>query len=85
MEKSCKSCKFYVPHYVIRDGLGLYPVEGHCIKCLRNGHRNEKLSLCKHYEKLEKRIVLQKKRKTARQLLEVIEEKLENVVTFLEH
>ena len=85
MEKSCKNCKFYVPNYVIREGLGLFPVGGHGTRILKNGHRNDKIVLCRHYEKINENEIIDKKKRKARVILQSIEEKLENVVTFLEH
>lgn len=85
MQNTCKTCKYYKAHYVIRDAFGLCEVDGHCTKKIKNVEPKRDVLSCKNYETLHKSEVIKHKKKIARHVLESIEKRLEHVVLFLEN
>lgn len=83
-EFSCKSCKNYLPHYVITDERGYVEVSGHCMA--RLGMRRDCLCVqkCDKYEKLNKRQQVAKIRRTAWQTIESMDVKLQKIADFID-
>lgn len=84
-EKTCKSCKYYVEHYVIHS-TRLYPIGGHCInKNLYNPHSKKPYGLhenCNYWKNNED--VKAERRENIKDVLQSMEQHLFYIKTILD-
>lgn len=80
----CKSCKNYLPHYVIADERGYVETSGHCRERLSMRRDCVCVQKCDKYEKLSKRKHVAKIKRTAREIIEDMDTKLQKIADFVD-
>lgn len=84
-ELKCKSCRYYMPHFII-SGTQYLPIDGHCINGeLYKMHRRNKCRLIENCDRWEPReIAIIKKREHIRNVICNMEEHLSDILKILE-
>lgn len=64
-EKKCKTCKYFMAHYVILSNMQLSPIGGHCKRDKNRKKILEEADSCSRWEQKENVSAVRQKRVTA--------------------
>ncbi len=86
MTNTCKECKFYAQHYILTKNSGFTKVEcGHCKRPMQNGKYRRADKICEEFSLQTAENVKKEKVQTVTMSIKSIEQKLQQVLDFIQN